>query len=91
MNAFCTTQGCWTIWFPVLSGKLEAGFPSSAWQWQRPLSYAPQVRGGRFQEPRDLWDGASPVPPCLLEDRGGGFPARCLGSPFLILLTSLMS
>lgn len=81
------------------SGNLEAGFPSSTWQWQTSLSSVPLVRCGRFQEPRDLWDGswvaglepAPLLPACLRMCVCGGSQADVLGSPFLILLTSLMS
>lgn len=74
------------------SGNLEAGFPSSTWQWQTSLSSVPL-------EPRDLWDGswvaglepAPLLPACLRMCVCGGSQADVLGSPFLILLTSLMS
>lgn len=64
------------------SGNLEAGFPSSTWQWQTSLSSVPLVRCGRFQEPRDLWDGswvaglepAPLLPACLRMCVGRGFP-----------------
>lgn len=72
------------------SGNLKVGFPSSAWQWQTSLSSVPLVRGGRFQEPRDPWDGswvaglepAQLLPACLKMCVGRGFPARCIGPPF---------
>lgn len=72
------------------SGNLEAGFPSSTWQWQTSLSSVPLVRCGRFQEPRDLWDGswvaglepAQLLSACLRMCVGRGFPARCIGLPF---------
>lgn len=60
------------------SGKLEAGFPSSTWQWQRSLSYAPLVRGGRSQEPRDSWDGSACLRMCVCVS----VPATCVGLPF---------
>lgn len=74
------------------SGNLEAGFPSSTWQWQTSLSSVPL-------EPRDLWDGswvaglepALLLPACFRMCVWGGSQADVLGSPFLILLTSLMS
>lgn len=70
------------------SGNLEAGFPSSTWQWQTSLSSVPLVRCGRFQEPRDLWDGSwvaglepAPLLPACLRMCGEGVPRQMHWAP----------
>lgn len=63
------------------SGNLEAGFPSSTWQWQTSLSSVPL-------EPRDLWDGSwvaglepAPLLPASLRMCGEGVPRQMYWAP----------